>query len=445
MRFQLAVAARMLAVSACVAVVSSAVASPHTHQDAAKKKGSSSWKIPPAAPSPNKAPESTPETLPSGTTAPNPTSRPEGSGSGLGELARLARFERAKAGQESPWDESVHVFLSSPTTAIVPVVRFESASSPSVVRVGEACACFFVQYPKDDAEGFARLMCATADAEATSWRTPVRVVVDGVPDEIEAPLHPSIVAGPGAALTLCFLGRTTQDATPHTLLMCAQSVDGGRTFTADAERLDLGAIDATDLSCFAHAGRTHAFVAVRGERGLQHASRANARAPFERKPSITLADAGEWRGGCAASTSGAMEYLGAGTAGSPPWRAHASGALGAWTLVARNDETPALTTDDATAVDLAATEMSQDNLRLTAAVFVTPESSGLPSTPPADVPESGPIASEESQPEAAPSARKITDPIPAPRGLEAQPIGAKRPPPTRTVPGPTAPPIGGRP
>ncbi len=431
----------IVAMAITVAVGATSVAPAQSSGDAGKKKGGASWKIPPSAPAPKAAPA---DADPAAKPAAAPDAVRESSAA-LGDAARLARLERAKEGQDGPWNEGIQLYLSSPTTALTPVVHFGGASSPSVVTLADSCLCFFVQYPVDDPGEFARLVFSLGTDGATNWTHPRAVILDQMPANIEGPLHPSVAKGDGAEMTLCFLGRTADADLPHTLLMSARSTDQGATWTVSSSRLDLGVLEVIDLSCVSQGKATHALFAVKGEPGLRHAARPSSDAAFEHKAAVRLATPGYWRGGCALADAASVEFWGAGDAGGPLWRARSTGALADWKCVAPDATATPIIPDDAGAIDIATTVLGSGESRVSAAVLF--EARSQPTAP-----EQAPDAAPEAPPsgeghglETAPTGRRISDPVASPRGLEAKPLGGKRPPPAPPVQGPTVPPLGGQP
>ncbi|MSR29446.1 MAG: hypothetical protein EXS03_07740 [Phycisphaerales bacterium] len=440
-----------LRTAGCAALVASlfgaiAMASTPEQSSGDTKKPKGSWKIPPSVPakSPPGAPGSTPESAPESAPA---TPEPAASTSPLGEVARLARMQSAIGGADGPWNQSIHVFLGSPTSGIVPAVRFTGTSSPSVVPTGDgAVALFFVQYPLTDENSFATLAVARGTDGCLNWTSPVRTVFDSMPLSIEGPLNPSVVALPDGSLRVAFVGRDHTTSPLQSLLMTAHSADRGSSWQVDPSRLNLGPGEIDDLSCVQVGDTTHLLATIAGREGFAHASVSAGGAPLVSLKNIRFSAPGAWRGGCRLDGE-TIEFLGAPSQTTPPWRATnraGFGTSGSWVIATKDAEAPALIPDDIAPLDLCRSAITGGDQLLTAVVLVRSASESPP--PASDAPTTPIVTSEDGEAqEIAPVGRRHSDPVQGPTGLEARPLGGKRPTPGGTTPGPVAPPIGGKP
>ncbi len=405
-----------------------------------KKKGQS-WKLPPSSPAAPAPPTGGDPADPATPTDRSPSAIPA-STAPLGEVARLARFQSALQGTDGPWNEAVHLFLSD-TSGITPAVRFASVSSPSIVTAADGTVTlFFVQYPLSDELNFASVARSRGTDGGITWTEPARIALDGFLPSLEGPLHPSVVTLADGSLRMCFLARDHAAAKPALLLMSAHSTDSGMSWTVSSERLALSVDAVDDLSTLQSGEVTHVLIAVPGLKGLLHAKSRGSEGAMELKGSLMFPAPGSWRGACRVDGAG-VEYLGASKSGTAPWRASATEGLVGWKVIPPDPAASATIPDDAVAIDLCRTRLRSANSSdaLLTAVCVAeqaiPPAAPAPAAPPPTEPTpDAPIAREgEGVPEVAPSARKISDPVAGPRGLEARPFG-KPPPPTKPVQGP---------
>lgn len=423
------------------AMLAALLAAPALAQTTPDKK-KPSWKLPPstqpAAPAPPAGGDSADPAPPT-----DPSPQPAApSTAPLGEVARLARFQSALQGTDGPWNEAVHLFLSD-TSGITPAVRFASVSSPSIVTGADGTVTlFFVQYPLSDEWNFATIARSRGTDGGVAWTDPARMALDGFLPSLEGPLHPSIVTLGDGSLRMCFLARDHAATKPTLLLMSAHSTDSGMSWAVSSERLALAVDAVDDLSAVQGADVTHALIAVPGRNGVLHATYRGSAGSLALKGELMFRVPGSWRGGCRVD-AGAVEYLGASKAGTAPWCAMATDGLVGWKVIPADPALAATIPDDVVAIDLCRTHLRSANSSdaLLTAVSVgeqaIPPAAPAPAAPPPTEPTpDAPIAREgEGVPEVAPSARKISDPVAGPRGLEARPFG-KPPPPAKPVQGP---------
>lgn len=427
--------ARIAAVATLLIVAGAA----HSQDSTGKKKGGG-WKLPPSTqPAPAPAPAETEptdtDTASEGGDATPAAPTPPATGP-LGDVARLARLQSAQQGAAGPWNETVHVFLSD-HSGITPATRFAACSAPSFVASSDgSIQLFMMQYPLDNEQNFGSLVWTRGTDAATNWTYAQRVAIDGIPPTVEGPNHPSVVALPDGRLRLAFVGREHGGRNPKTILFIAASSDGGSSFVVKPARLDLGDAEIEDLSAVQMDAVTHILATIKGREGFFHAVAPGAAAPLEQKADARFKEPVARRGGC--KFDGAtVEYVG-GTGGPALCRAISSGMLGSWKVETIDPSASPTYPGDQPALDLSRTSITSANgpsLMVSAVVLSETQSATAPTAPAGDG--SGtPVASEEgTSQEAAPSARRHSDPIAAPKGLEVQPFG-KKPTPTQPTPGP---------
>ena len=407
-------------------------------QDSTGKKKGGGWKLPPSTQpaAPPAEPEATDPA--SDSERGNPTTVPpaQSSTGPLGDVARLCRLQSAQQGAAGPWNESVHIFLSD-HSGITPAVRFAACSAPSFVAGSDgSIQLFMMQHPLDNELNFGSFVWTRGTDAGTNWTYIQRVAIDGMPTTVEGPLHPSVIALPDGRLRLAFVGRDHSGSSTKTMLFIASSADGGSSFAVDSARLDLGDADIEDLSAVQMDAITHIFATIKGREGLLHAVAPGGSAPLEQKADARFKEPVARRGGCRFDGT-TVEYV-SGAGGSALCRAISSGQLGTWKLEPIDPSAPQTFPPDQPALDISRTTIASANgpsLMVSAVVLSESQAGAAPTTPAAGEPGT-PIASEEgNSQEAAPSARRRSDPVAAPKGLEVQPFGKKQTP-TQTTPGP---------
>lgn len=440
---------RTIASAALVAAVAAAHATATPQSDPPKKKPPASWKLPPSKSAPADAPASDSPATPS------TESKSDAEAKAAVAMAQSLRIEAARSGAVGAWCDSVQLYYTQSTELFAPVI-FSGASSPTLITLSETSIGLFVQqFPSDNPALFGSIARATSQDGGYHWSELEYCTFEGLPETMDGPENPCVCSAGANRLRMFFVARDRAVAAAPRNLMSALSTDHGRSWRVEADkkvpldgRLASGA-EVLDISAANIGSTTHLFLALSAENdALIHAA-AIADGAAVMRPKFAASAGGSWRG-AATSEKGELVFTGIGAKEAEFVRARSkSGREWKDELIEASKRPPA---EEAIDVSWLLNAAGDRNLY----AVVTRDENQLAKTPLATSPTTTPAEPAPGNPdapvatsedgaveEAAPKARKSSDPVAAPTALKVQPLGGKKSNPVGAEKGPTAPGLGG--
>lgn len=415
--------------------------------DPSAKKPASSWKLPPSKSGSN--------TAPAGDSRATPTNEgySAAEASATVAAAHALRIESARAGAVGAWCDSVQIYFTQSTEVVAPAT-ISAVSSPTLIAFTDASIGLFVQrYPTDDPSLFGSIARAMTSDGGIHWSELEPCAFVGLPETMDGPEHPCVCAAGAGRLRMFFIARDYELVDAPRSVMSALSTDEGRTWRVEAEkRMPLeGRLAAqgevVDISAATVGSSAHILLAQSSENDpLVHAVAIDDGALVMR-PKFAAPAGGSWRGS-ARSEKGEIVFTGmrSNTAEFVRARSRTGREWKPESIEASSRPSAEEVIDLSWFVNAAGDRhlfsvVTRDEHPLAQSPLATSPATPTDGAPPN--PEI-PLSNEEGvAEEAAPKARRSSDPVAAPVAPKVSPLGGKKSAPVGAERGPVPPGLGG--